>query len=499
MRQPALLAIDQGTSSSRAIVFSLDAIPLIVSQKELASRYGPDGWVEQDPEEIWRTTLETCREAVDVARDRGLEIAAAGIANQRETTVVWERSNGRPVYNAIVWQDRRGAGRCSELRRQGLESEIAEATGLVPDSYFSATKLQWLLEHVEDADAKAATGKLAFGTIDSFLLWRLTGGRVHATDATNASRTMLFNIATQQWDPDLLEMFRVPRAILPEVRDSVSDYGTIHADLLGSEIPIRGIAGDQQAAALGQACFEPGMAKCTYGTGAFLLINVGGRKPELANGLLGTVGSRIEGETSYAIEGTIFNAGSTIQWLSETLSLVADPARSSGLAATVDDTGGVVLVPAFTGLGAPHWDPEARGGIFGLSRGTTPAHIVRAGLEAVAYQTHDLLGAAGGLGLDGRLRVDGAMAKNDWLMQFLADVLGVPVERPAVTETTALGAAFLAGIGAGIYDGPDAVGRLWTEEGCFTPSGADYGSHLALWQESVRRVRKRASIASASV
>ena len=499
MRQPALLAIDQGTSSSRAIVFSVDGVPLIVSQKELASRYGPDGWVEQDPEEIWRTTLETCREAVGVAQDRGLEIAAAGIANQRETTVVWERSSGRPVYNAIVWQDRRGAKRCSELRRQGLASKIAEATGLVPDSYFSATKLQWLLEHVEDADATAATGKLAFGTIDTFLLWRLTGGRMHATDATNASRTMLFNIATQQWDPDLLELFRVPRAILPEVRDSVSDYGTIHADLVGPEIPIRGIAGDQQAAAIGQACFEPGMAKCTYGTGAFLLINVGGSKPEPADGLLGTVGSRFAGETSYAIEGTIFNAGSTVQWLSETLRLVADPARSSGLAATVDDTGGVVLVPAFTGLGAPHWDPEARGGIFGLSRDTTPAHIVRAGLEAVAYQTHDLLEAAGGLGQYGRLRVDGAMAKNDWLMQFLADILGAPVERPAVTETTALGAAFLAGLGAGTYDGTDAVGRLWKENSRFTPSGADYASHLALWQESVRRVRKRAGIATVNV
>ncbi|MDE0710627.1 MAG: glycerol kinase GlpK [Rhodospirillales bacterium] len=499
MRQPALLAIDQGTSSSRAIVFTLDAVPLVVSQKELASRYGPDGWVEQDPEEIWRTTLETCREAVGVAQDRGLEITAAGIANQRETTVVWERSSGRPVYNAIVWQDRRGAGRCSELRRQGLASAIVEATGLVPDSYFSATKLQWLLEHVEDADAAAATGKLAFGTIDSFLLWRLTGGRVHATDATNASRTMLFNIATQQWDLDLLELFRVPRVILPEVRDSVSDYGTISADLLGAEIPIRGIAGDQQAAAVGQTCFKPGMAKCTYGTGAFLLINVGGSKPKPANGLLGTVGSRLAGETSYAIEGTIFNAGSTIQWLSETLRLVADPVRSSGLAATVKDSGGVVLVPAFTGLGAPHWDPEARGGIFGLSRDTTPAHIVRAGLEAVAYQTHDLLEAAGGLGQYGRLRVDGAMAKNDWLMQFLSDVLGVPVERPAVTETTALGAAFLAGLGAGTYDDTNAVGRLWKEERCFTPSDADCAPHLTLWQEAVRRVRKRPGIASTNI
>ncbi len=490
MTQPALLAIDQGTSSSRAIVFSRDGSPLVIAQEAISSRYPAGGWVEQDPEEIWRATLSTCRAAVRAADDQGLAIVAAGIANQRETTLVWDRVTGRPIYNAIVWQDRRGAARCAELRRQGLAPAISKATGLVPDSYFSATKLEWLLGHVGESGAGAAGRALAFGTIDSFLLWRLTGGRVHATDATNASRTMLFNIDTQQWDPDLLEMFGVARSLLPEVRDSVADYGTIDSALFGDEIPICGVAGDQQAAAVGQACFAPGMAKCTYGTGAFLLINVGSELPDAGSGLLGTVGSRMENHVSYAIEGTIFNAGSTMQWLSETLRLVADPARSSGLAGTVHDSGGVVLVPAFTGLGAPHWDPEARGGLFGLTRDTTPAHIVRAGLEAVAYQTHDLVTAAGGLGRNGRLRVDGAMANNDWLMQFLADTLDTPVERPVVSETTALGAAFLAGLGAGVYRDIQELSRLWKEDRCFEPTGADPSANLVVWQECVQRVRR---------
>lgn len=488
MTQPALLAIDQGTSSSRAIVFGLDGSPAAVAQEAISSRYPAAGWVEQDPEEIWRATLSTCRAAVRTANDQGLAIVAAGIANQRETTLVWDRVTGRPVYNAIVWQDRRGAARCAELRREGLAPAISRATGLVPDSYFSATKLEWLLGHVGANGAGGPSRALAFGTIDSFLLWRLTGGRVHATDATNASRTMLFNIAAQKWDPDLLALFGVARSVLPEVRDSVADYGTIDSALFGDGIPIRGMAGDQQAAAVGQACFTRGMAKCTYGTGAFLLINVGSNLPEPGGGLLGTVGSRIGNQVSYAIEGTIFNAGGTMHWLSETLRLVADPARSAGLAGTVRDNGGVVLVPAFTGLGAPHWDPEARGGVFGLTRDTTPAHIVRAGLEAVAYQTHDLVSAAGGLGRDGRLRVDGAMANNDWLMQFLADTLDAPVERPLVSETTALGAAFLAGLGAGIYRDTRELSRLWKEDRCFAPTGADPSANLALWQKCVQRV-----------
>ena len=496
MTQPALLAIDQGTSSSRAIVFSRDARPLAIAQEAISSRYPAGGWVEQDPEEIWRATLSTCRAAVRAAAGQGQAIVAAGIANQRETTLVWDRATGRPVYNAIVWQDRRGAARCAELRRQGLAPAIAKATGLVPDSYFSATKLEWLLEHVGERGRDSAGRTLACGTIDSFLLWRLTGGRVHATDATNASRTMLFDIATQQWDPALMDLFGVAPSMLPDVRDSVADYGTIDPALFGGGIPIRGVAGDQQAAAVGQACLAPGMAKCTYGTGAFLLFNVGSAVPDPAGGLLGTVGSRIGNRVSYAVEGTIFNAGGTMQWLSETLRLVADPARSAGLAGTVPDNGGVVLVPAFTGLGAPHWDPDARGGIFGLTRDTRPAHIVRAGLEAVAYQTHDLVVAAGGLGRDGRLRVDGAMATNDWLMQFLADTLQTPVERPVVSETTALGAAFLAGLGAGVYCDVRELRRLWKGDRRFEPTGADPSANLARWQECVARVRRRGGAAA---
>ena len=490
MKQPALLAIDQGTSSSRAIVFSRDGKPLAIHQKAISSRYPAGGWVEQDPEEIWRATLLTCRAAVKAADDQGMAIIGAGIANQRETTVVWDRRTSEPVYNAIVWQDRRGAPRCAELRREGLAPMISKATGLVPDSYFSATKLEWLLRYVGEGRASPRRD-LAFGTIDSFLLWRLTGSRVHATDATNASRTMLFNIGTQQWDPDLLELFEVPRSILPEVRDCVADYGTIDPAWFGSGIPICGVAGDQQAAAVGQACFMPGMAKCTYGTGAFLLINVGDGLPDANGGLLGTVGSRLGDQVSYAIEGTIFNAGATIQWLSETLRVLADPARSSGMAGAVPDNGGVVLVPAFTGLGAPHWDPDARGAIFGLTRDTTPAHIVRAGLEAVAYQTHDLVTAAGGLGQQGRLRVDGAMANNDWLMQFLADALDARVERPVVSETTALGAAFLAGLGTGCYADPREVGRLWQKDRGFEPTGTLPSSNLARWHECVERLKRR--------
>ncbi len=368
---------------------------------------------------------------------------------------------------------------------------ISSKTGLVPDSYFSATKLQWLLEHVEGARRAAEAGELAFGTIDSFLLWRFTGGRIHATDATNASRTMLFNIHDQEWDPELLDLFEIPTAVLPEVRDSADDFGVISAELLELEIPIRGVAGDQQAAAMGQACFEPGMTKCTYGTGAFLLTNVGAVLPEITSGLLGTVACRLDGRVTFAIEGTIFNAGSTVQWLSETMRLVADPSRSSDLAGTVADNGGVVLVPAFTGLGAPYWDPDAQGAIFGLSRDTTPAHIVRAGLEAVAYQTYDLLSASGEFRPGGLLRVDGAMAKNDWLMQFLADTLGVRVERPTVTETTALGAVLLAGLGAGEYSNLMEISRLWKKDRRFDPTKVDRSADVRRWHECVDRVRVR--------
>ncbi len=488
MTRDALLAIDQGTSSTRAIVFGTDGVPQFVAQEEIASRYPSGGWVEQDPEEIWNTTLTTCRRALDAAAEQDLRVIAAGIANQRETTLLWDRRSGHPVYPAIVWQDRRGANRCDALRERGLTPMIARKTGLVPDPYFSATKLEWLLEHVENGQERAAAGELAFGTVDSFLLWRLTGGRVHATDATNASRTMLFDIHRQAWDPELLDLFRIPEQVLPEVRDSAADYGTTDKTLFNQEVPIRGVAGDQQSAAVGQACLKPGIAKCTYGTGAFLLANIGETCPEITNGLLGTVMYRLSNQVTYAIEGAIFHAGSTVRWLSETLRLVADPPRSSGLAATVADNGGVALVPAFTGLGAPHWDSSARGAIFGLSRGTTPAHIVRAGLEAVAYQTHDLLAAARASSDYGLLRVDGAMATNDWLMQFVADVLDIPVERPRVTETTALGAALLAGLGIGLFAGEDELAGLWKPDQCFLPSGVDRSRDLARWHECVGRV-----------
>lgn len=491
MNKPSLLAIDQGTSSSRAILFGLDGNLIFAAQENIGSRYASGGLVEQDPEEIWRTTLRVCQRTVDAAGTLGFGIAAAGIANQRETTVLWERSTGKPLHNAIVWQDRRGAGTCRNFRERGLAPLISSKTGLVPDSYFSATKLQWLLTHIEGARDAAEAGELAFGTIDSFLLWRLTGGRVHATDATNASRTMLFNIHDQKWDPELLDLFDIPTAVLPRVCDSADDFGVISAELLGQEIPVHGVAGDQQAAAVGQVCFEPGMTKCTYGTGAFLLTNVGSVLPEIASGLLGTVACRLNGRVTFAIEGTIFNAGSTVQWLSESMRLVADPPRSSGLAGTVNDNGGVVLVPAFTGLGAPYWDPDARGAIFGLSRDTTPAHIVRAGLEAVAYQTYDLLAASGGFGSGGLLRVDGAMAKNDWLMQFLAETLGVRVERPSVTETTALGAVLLAGLGAGEYRDLKEISRLWREDCRFIPTEVDRSAGLQRWHECVDRVRVR--------
>ena len=498
----AILAIDQGTTSSRAIAFDLGGDIVASAQQPLPQHFPRDGRVEQDPEDIWRTALATAREATARAQGRGFAVAAIGIVNQRETTVVWDRETGKAVHNAIVWQDRRGAERCRALVDAGAAPAIRRTTGLVPDSYFSATKLEWLLSHVDGAGAAARNGELAFGTIDSFLLWRLTGGAVHATDATNASRTMLFDIEAQGWDDALCREFGVPDAVLPQVRDSAGPFGTADPAVFGAAVPVTGIAGDQQAALIGQGCLTPGMAKSTYGTGCFILVNAGRGRPEPGEGILATVAWRLGGETVYAVEGAIFNAGTAVQWLRDGLGVIGDSAASEALAAGLADNGGVYLVPAFTGLGAPWWDAGARGGLFGLTRDTGAAHLARAALEACGYQTADLLEAMGGPERGGqpgfgagRLRVDGGMAANDWLMQFIADIADAPVERPMVTETTALGAALLAGVGAGLYGSlEEAVAATWRPERIFTPSmAADRRKALrAGWRAAVDRVRTQA-------
>ena len=496
---PAILAIDQGTTSSRAIAFDLAGGIVAAARQPLLQQFPRDGRVEQDPEDIWRTALETARQAVAEARGKGFAIAAIGIVNQRETTVLWDRRIGKPIHNAIVWQDRRGAERCRNLVAEGAAPAIRRTTGLVLDSYFSATKLEWLLNHVDGAGTAAGRGSLAFGTVDSFLLWRLTGGAVHATDATNASRTMLFDIEAQAWDDALCREFGVPASVLPEVRDSAGAFGLTDPDIFGAQLPVTGIAGDQQAALVGQGCLTPGMAKSTYGTGCFILVNSGPERPDPGEGILATVAWRLGGATVYAVEGAIFNAGTAVQWLRDGLRIIGESAASETLAAGLDDNGGVYLVPAFTGLGAPWWDADARGGLFGLTRDTGAAHLARAALEACGYQTADLLEAMGspecgnrsGSGA-GRLRVDGGMAANDWLMQFVADIADVPVERPAVTETTALGAALLAGVGAGLYGSLEkAVTETWRPDRIFTPSMLS-DRRRALrdgWHAAVQRVR----------
>lgn len=498
MTDPAILAIDQGTTSSRAIVFDRAGEIVAVDQQEFAQHFPRDGWVEHDAEEIWQTVVETSRQALAQARAAGFGVEAVGITNQRETTVIWDRKTGKPIHNAVVWQDRRGAGRCRDLIETGHAPEIREKTGLVVDSYFSATKIEWLLTNVDGAQAAAESGDLAFGTIDSFLLWRLTGGGVHATDATNAARTMLFDIGQQRWDPTLCDLFGVPAGLLPDVRDSNSDFGTTLPDLFDAAIPIAGIAGDQQAAVVGQGCLQPGMAKSTYGTGCFILVNAGETTPSPAEGILSTVAYRVDGTTTYALEGSIFNAGTTIKWLRDSLGLIDDAASTGALAGGLTGNDGVYLVPSFTGLGAPYWDPDARGGLFGLTRDTGKAHLVRAALEACGYQTADLLNAMESGNTNDRndagerLRVDGGMAANDWLMQFIADIIEAPVERPVVTETTALGAALLAGFGAGMYDSlEDAVAVAWHPDRSFEPrlAAAARGALLDGWHKAVARVR----------
>ncbi|TAL04237.1 MAG: glycerol kinase [Rhodospirillaceae bacterium] len=490
-----ILAIDQGTTSTRAVMFDAKAQPLATAQMPLPQIFPRDGWVEHDPELIWEAVVATCRQVI--AATGGIDgVAAIGITNQRETTVLWDRKSGRPVMNAIVWQDRRGADMCRELRANGHEPLIQARTGLLADSYFSATKLAWMFKNVDGAHAAAMRGDLAFGTIDSFLLWRLTGGRVHATDATNASRTMLYDIHKNAWDADLLALFDIPASILPDVRDSAGVFGVTEASLFGRAIPVTALVGDQQGALVGQACFAPGMIKSTYGTGCFVLANTGPTAHTSHNRLLTTIAYRLNGATTYALEGSIFNAGTVIQWLRDGVGMIASAAESEAYAAGLDKDGGtgrIYFVPAFTGLGAPHWDPDARAAIIGLGRDSTRAHIVRAGLESVCYQTHDLLTAlaADGMATPAALRVDGGMAANRWLLQFLADITNLPVERPIYGETTVLGAAFLAGLGIGIYSDLHAVEAAWRLDFQAIPTmaGGQRTARIAGWRDAVARIR----------
>jgi len=468
MSRPYVLAIDQGTTSTRAIMFDARGNARHIAQVELTQIYPRPGWVEHDPEEIWRGVVATCREAIAVADG---PVAAIGITNQRETTVLWERATGRPVHNAIVWQDRRGSELCEEWRARGLVGTVAERTGLVIDPYFSASKIRWLLDAVPGLRQRADIGEIAFGTIDSFLLWRLTGGRRHLTDATNAARTMLYDIRRLAWDEELLHAFAIPRAILPEVLDTGADYGTASAKILGVAAPIAGMAGDQQAATIGQACFRSGMLKSTYGTGAFALLNTGSAPAASSRGLLTTIAYRLHGETAYALEGSIFVAGAAVQWLRDRLGAIGTAAESASLAARANPRQRVYLVPGFAGLGAPWWSPQARGALIGLTADSGLPEIARAALEAVGYQTRDLLAA---MAEDAAiaspvLRVDGGMAASDWTMQFIADILPATVECPSFLETTAWGAAYVAGLMRGLYPEPEAMVARWSPARRFTP------------------------------
>ncbi|SEK91961.1 glycerol kinase [Atopomonas hussainii] len=488
-----LLAIDQGTTSSRAIVFSPQGLPVARAQQEFKQYFPQDGWVEHDGEEVWLTTLKVCREALANAGIGAEQVAAIGITNQRETTLVWDAQSGKLIHPAIVWQDRRTADYCAELKAAGHESRVSDKTGLLIDPYFSATKLRWILHTVPGARERAEKGELRFGTVDSFLLWRLTGGKSHKTDATNASRTLLFNIHEQCWDDELLKLFEIPASLLPQVEDCAADFGVCDAELLGAPIPVLGMAGDQQAALLGQACFAPGMVKSTYGTGCFMVMNTGSTPVRSQNRLLTTVGYRLNGQVTYAVEGSIFVAGAAVQWLRDGIQLISHAKDTEAMAEATGENCGVYLVPAFTGLGAPYWDPKARGAIFGLTRDTGIKEIVTAGLQSVCYQTRDLLEAmkADGSAAPSALRVDGGMVVNNWVMQFLTDILGVSVERPEVTETTALGVAYMAGLKAGIYASLDEIATQWHCQRSFQPQLAEARRDdlYAGWQDAVRRVR----------
>jgi glycerol kinase len=497
MAQDLILALDQGTTSTRAIAFRAPTLTVLATaRRELEQHYPASGWVEHAPEDLFVHSVAVLREALATTGARAPDIAAIGITNQRETTLIWRRDTGAAIHNAIVWQDRRTASACAALREAGHEPLVSARTGLLLDPYFCATKIAWLLDHVPGARAAAERGELAFGTVDTWLLWRLTGGRVHATDATNASRTMLYDIHRNIWDPDLLALFNIPASLLPDVRDSAGDFGMTDPDILGTPIPIRGIAGDQQAASVGQACFRPGMVKSTYGTGCFLLLNTGTTAIASTTRLLTTIALRLNGRTTYALEGAIFVAGAAVQWLRDGLHLIRDAAETGPLAATADPEQSVYLVPGFVGLGAPWWDADARGALYGLTRNTGPAELTRAALESVAYQTRDLIEAMRadwppGLSDDAAtvLRVDGGMVASDWTMQFLADQLAAPVDRPHTLETTALGAAYLAGYATGICPDPDTFGTTWALERRFEPSmpEASRARKYAGWQDAVRR------------
>jgi glycerol kinase len=495
-----VLAIDQGTTSTRAMLFDTTGRARSSAQIALTQLHPRPGWVEHDPEEIWRSVVSTCRETI-AAADR--PIAAVGVTNQRETVVLWERATGRPVHNAIVWQDRRTAALCERWRAAGLADIVARRTGLVVDPYFSASKIRWLLDNVPGLERRARAGEIAFGTIDSFLLWRLSGGRCHATDVTNAARTMLFDIRHFAWDEELLDVFGIPPALLPEVRDTGADYGTTSRDLFGAAIPIAGMAGDQQAAAIGQACFRPGMIKTTYGTGAFALLNIGSEPTLSRHKLLTTIAYRLGGETAYALEGSIFVAGGAVQWLRERLGAIRAAVEMAGLAAEADARQRLYLIPGFVGLGAPHWSPHARGGMIGLTAECGLPEIARAALEAVGYQTRDLVEA---MAADAEiaveaLRVDGGMAASNWTMQFLADILPARVERPASVETTAWGAAYVAGLTRGLYPDPEVIAAQWLPERRFTPQmpAAEREERYGGWRRAVAGVLAAVPPADAQV
>ena len=487
-----ILAIDQGTTSSRAILFDEALRVAAVGQQEFPQHFPDSGWVEHDPADLWSSVAGACRAAIERAGAAPGQIAAIGITNQRETTLVWERATGRPIHNAIVWQDRRTADACRRLRDEGHEAMISARTGLLLDPYFSGTKLAWLLDHVEGARAKAERGELLFGTVDSYLIWRLTDGAAHVTDATNAARTLLYDIRKGAWDADICALLDIPMAMLPEVRDSAAHFGDSRADLFGRPIPIMGVAGDQQAATVGQACFAPGMMKATYGTGCFAVLNTGERPVVSKNRLLTTIAYQLGGKPTYALEGSIFVAGAVIQWLRDGLKVIREAKESQALAEAADPNQHVYMVPAFTGLGAPYWDAECRGAIFGLTRATGPAELARAALESVGYQTRDLLQAMIADYPDARdvvLRVDGGMTASDWGMQFLADILGAPVDRPTVAETTAMGAAWLAGMQAGVYPGQAEFAKAWALDRRFSPTmdAATREAKVAGWKDAVRR------------
>jgi glycerol kinase len=489
-----LLAIDQGTSSSRAVIFDGQATVIASAQQEFPQEYPKPGWVEHDPEQIWGSVQKVTKKALQASGVSLDQIAAIGITNQRETTLVWDRETGECVHNAIVWQDRRTAAYCRELRDKDTEEGVIARTGLRIDPYFSATKLAWILDNVANARQLANEGKLAFGTVDCFLLWRLTGGRVHATDATNASRTMLFNIHTQEWDEDLLKLLNIPASLLPEVQDSAYEYGATDATVLGAAVPVCGIAGDQQAALIGQAGFETGVTKSTYGTGCFVIANTGDKALESNNKLLTTVAFRLDSKVAYGIEGSIFVAGSAIQWLRDQLRIIDSAGESAAIAKATGIVEHVHVVPAFAGLGAPYWDPDARGAILGLSRDSGIDEIVTATLQAVAYQTKDLVNAMADDGIQPNIiRVDGGMVANDWFLQFLSDILNLPVERPRNVESTVLGAAYLAGLTSGIFSSTDEVQDLWQREALFEPSMKDDRRERLYqgWLDAVSRVKSR--------